>query len=72
LIKLAPICIIIEGKEYRDGEEGCNEIIGLTMSNQVSGTNNVFRLVATEVMKENHDVRIEVIDTLSVSMGQVF
>lgn len=103
-IKVAPIRIIIEGKEYRDGEEGCleavkeyikdhfakttqtafqdvkklmnelieegcNEIIGLTMSNQVSGTNNVFQLVAKEIMTENDDVRIEVIDTLSVSMG---
>ena len=103
-IKVAPIRIIIEGTEYRDGEEGCleavkeyikehfakttqvafqdvkklinelieegcHEIIGLTMSNQVSGTNNVFQLVAKEIMKENQDVRIEVIDTLSVSMG---
>jgi len=103
-IKIAPIRIIIEGKEYRDGdegcleavqeyikdhfakttqadfqdvkklmneliEEGCNEIIGLTMANQVSGTVNVFRLAAKEIMTENDQVRIEVIDTLSVSMG---
>src|SRR6056297_92047 len=103
-IKVAPIRIIIEGKEYRDGdegcleavqeyikdhfakttqvdfqdvkrlmneliEEGCNEIIGLTMSNQVSGTINVFRLAAKEIMTEHDNVRVEVIDTLSVSMG---
>lgn len=24
-LKVAPIRIIIEGKEYHDGEEGCNE-----------------------------------------------
>ncbi len=49
--------------------EGCNEIIGLTMSNQVSGTFNVFQLVAKEIMEANEGVRVEVIDTLSVSMG---
>lgn len=49
--------------------QGCKEIIGLTMSNQVSGTNNVFQLVSKELMKENEDVRIEIIDTLNISMG---
>jgi DegV family protein with EDD domain len=103
-IKVAPIRIIIENKEFRDGDEGCleavkeyikdhfvkttqtafqdvkdlmkgfieagcNEIIGLTMSNQVSGTNNVFQLAAKDIMAENEGVSVEVIDTLSVSMG---
>ncbi len=50
-------------------KKGCNEIIGIPISGKLSGTNNMFNLVAKELMQENKDLCIEIIDTLSISIG---
>jgi DegV family protein with EDD domain len=50
-------------------DKGIKEIIAFNISNKLSGTHNIFRLVAEEVTKENQDVRIELFDTLDVSIG---
>src|SRR6056297_2175106 len=50
-------------------DQGINDIIALNLSSELSGTHNVFRLVAEDLLKENDSLRIEVMDTLSVSIG---
>jgi DegV family protein with EDD domain len=49
--------------------KGIKEILTFNISNKLSGTHNIFRLVAEEILKENADVRIELFDTLNVSIG---
>lgn len=50
-------------------DRGMKEIIGFNLSHELSGTHNLFRLVAEEIRKEYEEVKIEIIDTLSVSIG---
>ncbi|HOO33497.1 MAG TPA: DegV family protein [Thermotogota bacterium] len=50
-------------------DRGIKEILAFNLSNKLSGTYNIFRLVAEEIMKEQPDIRIELFDTLDVSIG---
>ncbi len=50
-------------------DKGYKEIIGFNLSHELSGTHNLFRLVTEEIRKEYPDVQIEIMDTLSVSIG---
>ena len=46
-------------------EKGYNQVIGLTISSGLSGTNNAFNLAAKTI----EGVEVEVIDTLSIGVG---
>jgi len=48
---------------------GKKEIIAINVSSNISGTYNVFRLVAEELMKKDPSLKIEVINTYSISIG---
>jgi DegV family protein with EDD domain len=50
-------------------DKGITEILSFNLSNKLSGTFNIFRLVKEEVCQEYPNVRIELFDTLSVSVG---
>ncbi|MFP4461879.1 MAG: DegV family protein [Thermotogota bacterium] len=49
--------------------KGVKEIIAINVSNNISNTHSVFQVVAKELMEKDKDLRIEVIDTLSISIG---
>ena len=49
--------------------KGLKEIIAINVSNNISNTHSVFQVVAKELMEKDNDLRIEVIDTLSISIG---
>ena len=60
--------------EVKEGFEsllnkGLKEIIAINVSNNISNTHSVFQVVAKEMMDKDNEVRIEVIDTLSISIG---
>lgn len=50
-------------------EKGYKEIIAISISSGLSGTNNLFRLVSEELKKENSDLKIAVVDSLSISIA---
>ncbi len=53
-------------------KDGYDEIIGINISSKLSGTHNVFKMAAADFAKEFQDVRIEIIDSLNISMGAGF
>ncbi|MEA2066588.1 MAG: DegV family protein [Thermotogota bacterium] len=50
-------------------EKGCREIICINISSGLSGTSNFMQVVAESFKKEHNDVRIEFVDTKSISIG---
>ncbi|MFP4461333.1 MAG: DegV family protein [Thermotogota bacterium] len=64
-----PSFVEVKEKIVKLIDKGMKEIIGFNLSHELSGTHNLFRLVAEEIRKEYTDVKIEIIDTLSVSIG---
>lgn len=103
-MKIVPLRIILDKKEYRDDvdidkatimeymiqhypktslpfnediqnafmefiDQGCKEIIAINLSSGLSGTYNGFRLVVQKLKKTHPDVRIELVDSMSVSIG---
>jgi len=50
-------------------DKGIKEIIAINVSSNISGTYNVFRLVAEEFLKLDSSLKIEVINTYSISIG---
>ncbi|MFO7881067.1 MAG: DegV family protein [Kosmotogaceae bacterium] len=50
-------------------EKGCKEIICINISSGLSGTTNFMQVVAESFKKEQDDVRIEFVDTKSISIG---
>ncbi|MEA1884904.1 MAG: DegV family protein [Thermotogota bacterium] len=50
-------------------QQGFKEIIAINVSNNISNTHSVFQIVAKELMDKDEELRIEVIDTLSISIG---
>jgi len=64
-----PSFLEIKEKIVKLIDKGINEIIGFNLSHELSGTHNLFRLVAEDIRKEYKDVKIEIFDTLSVSIG---
>ena len=65
------------GTPYNDVKEGfenllnkgIKEIIAINVSNNISNTHSVFQVVAKELLAKDDSLRIEVIDTLSISIG---
>ncbi len=49
--------------------QGFKEIIAINVSNNISNTHSVFQVVAKELTDKDKELRIEVIDTLSISIG---
>ena len=103
-MKIVPLRIILDKKEYRDDVEidkatimeymiqhypktslpfnediqnafmefidkGYKEIIAINLSSGLSGTYNGFRLVVQKLKKSHPDVRIELVDSMSLSIG---
>ncbi len=64
-----PSFVEVKEKIVKLIDKGMKEIIGFNLSHELSGTHNLFRLVAEEIRKEYPDVKIEILDTLSVSIG---
>ncbi len=52
--------------------EGCDKIVGITISSGLSGTYEVFSLVAQDLKKEKDGLNIEVIDSRNISIGTGF
>lgn len=50
-------------------ENGYDEILSINISSGLSGTYNLFKLVARDVSIKHPEVRIECFDTLSISIG---
>jgi len=50
-------------------QQGFKEIIAINVSNNISNTHSVFQVVAKELTDKDKELRIEVIDTLSISIG---
>jgi DegV family protein with EDD domain len=50
-------------------QQGYKEIIAINVSNNISNTHSVFQVVAKELMEKDKELQIEVIDTLSISIG---
>ena len=50
-------------------EKGCREIICINISSGLSGTSNFMQVVAESFKKEHDDLRIEFVDTKSISIG---
>ena len=50
-------------------EKGYNQIIAINISSGLSGTYNVFKLAQSRIEKDNPKVKIEVIDSLSISVS---
>ncbi len=48
---------------------GHKKIIGITISRALSGTNNLFSLVSNELMEEKEDLKVEIIDSVNISIG---
>ena len=65
------------GTPYNDVKEGfenllkkgIREIIAINVSNNISNTHSVFQVVVKELLAKDASLRIEVIDTLSISIG---
>jgi len=65
------------GTPYSDVKEGFErlinkgfkQIIAINVSNNISNTHSVFQVVAGELMSADPELSIEVIDTLSISIG---
>ena len=65
------------GTPYNDVKEGfetllnkgLKEIIAINVSNNISNTHSVFQVVVKELLAKDDSLRIEVIDTLSISIG---
>ncbi len=53
-------------------KDGYNEIIGVNISSGLSGTHNVFKMAASDFVKEFPDIKIEIVDSLNISMGAGF
>ncbi len=51
---------------------GFDEIVGVNISSGLSGTHNVFRMASESVKKEFPNVKIELVDSLNISMGAGF
>lgn len=49
--------------------KGIKDIIAINVSVNISNTHSVFKMVAKELMEKDENLRIELIDTLSVSIG---
>jgi len=54
---------------YRLIDRGYNEIIGINISSNLSGTHNVFKLAAKEILSERTKLRIRLFDSLNISIG---
>jgi DegV family protein with EDD domain len=52
--------------------DGYDEIVGVNISSGLSGTHNSFKMAATALLKENPNVKIEIVDSLNISMGAGF
>ncbi|HRW34622.1 MAG TPA: DegV family protein [Thermotogota bacterium] len=50
-------------------KKGLKQIIAINVSNNISNTHSVFQVVAAELMAADQTLSIEVIDTLSISIG---
>ena len=50
-------------------EKGYNEIIAISISSGLSGTNNMMRIVSEDLKNENSDIKIAVVDSLSISIA---
>ncbi len=65
---LTPYPDVIEGfKTLID--KGYDEIIAINVSANISGTHNVFRMALEEINRDYPNVKINVIDTLNISIG---
>ncbi len=53
-------------------DDGFDEIVGVNISSALSGTHNVFRMASESVKKEFPAVKIELIDSLNISIGSGF
>ncbi len=53
-------------------KDGYNEIIGVNISSGLSGTHNVFKMASSDFVKEFPDIKIEIVDSLNISMGAGF
>ncbi|WP_036226363.1 DegV family protein [Mesoaciditoga lauensis] len=53
-------------------KDGYNEIIGVNISSGLSGTHNVFKMASSDFLKEFSDIKIEIVDSLNISMGAGF
>jgi DegV family protein with EDD domain len=49
--------------------KGIREIVAINVSNNVSNGHSVFKIVVEELKKEYDDLKVELIDTFSVSIG---
>ncbi len=50
-------------------DNGCDEIIAINISNGLSGTHGIFKMIANELKDQFKNIKIEVIDSLSVGIG---
>lgn len=63
-----PYSDVKEGFEHLINK-GFKQIIAINVSNNISNTHSVFQVVAGELMAADPELSIEVIDTLSISIG---
>lgn len=49
--------------------KGIREIIAINVSNNISNGHSVFKVVAEELKKVYEDLKVEIVDTLSISIG---
>ena len=54
---------------YRLIDRGYEEIVGMNISSNLSGTHNVFKLAAKEILTERPNLKIRLFDSLSISIG---
>jgi len=54
---------------YRLIDRGYDEIVGMNISSNLSGTHNVFKLAAKEILTERPNLKIRLFDSLSISIG---
>lgn len=54
---------------YRLIDRGYDEIVGINISSNLSGTHNVFKLAAKEILTERPNLKIRLFDSLSISIG---
>ncbi len=52
--------------------DGFEEIVGVNISSELSGTHNAFRMASESVKKEFPDVKINMIDSINISIGAGF
>jgi len=65
---LTPYPDVIEGFHALI-EKGYDEIIAINVSSNISGTHNVFRMAIEEINRDYPNVKVNVIDTLNISIG---